>query len=392
MRTVRIKTTSDRTYAGKFFTAGTYYTITYTELIWLSVDIDLLSDVTSGVAIINDGSSDITDANIARAYLQSPGLDSEIIGIFTPTNYTRTPVASESIDKVSAHLRGIDNALGSLLTNQGSGNLGWMPVSFFEGHCNSEGYLYADGEYDSISCDSSIATYAFPKPIRIVAYSIDSDKINIGNWYIELRGKGVDTYPRYTFEKINAQQASYGVNESGYATYPAGIGLSTYARTGGSVPQDTTVTLWYTWASVPYLSNNVAVLATATASSTYSSYVASKINDKNITDYWKANSTTTEWVKIDFGANVQKIIKQFSFITDDSAHGLPKNVKFQASNDNTNWTDLKSWQTIHSYNTWQHNDITNSTAYQYYRFYVTDCWDSYYIAISEILMHEWVTS
>jgi len=51
---------------------------------------------------------------------------------FTPSNYTPTEIASEGTDKVSAHLKGIDDALGSIVPTTGD-----IPHTVWSGLANN---------------------------------------------------------------------------------------------------------------------------------------------------------------------------------------------------------------------------------------------------------------
>jgi len=48
----------------------------------------------------------------------------QVTSVYVPTNYARTQVAAEGNDKVSAHLRGVDNALGAISTG-----IDWQPFT-----------------------------------------------------------------------------------------------------------------------------------------------------------------------------------------------------------------------------------------------------------------------
>lgn len=80
---------------------------------------------------------------------------------FTPSSYTPTQVASEGTDKVSAHLKGIDNAIGSL--GSVSGDIGLTSFSAANNQvaaANVTGLAFANGVTRSAEVHYSIAISA----------------------------------------------------------------------------------------------------------------------------------------------------------------------------------------------------------------------------------------
>ena len=68
----------------------------------------------------------------------------QVTSVYVPNNYARTQVAAEGTDKVSAHLRGIDNALGAVSTG-----IDWQPKAL----C-----LTADGDLNAAADDTALST------------------------------------------------------------------------------------------------------------------------------------------------------------------------------------------------------------------------------------------
>lgn len=86
---------------------------------------------------------------------------------------------------------------------------------------------------------------------------------------------------------------------------------------------------------------------------------------------WASQITSPpHWIKYDLGAGNEKIARQFR-VYPQSAY--PKDFKFQGSNNNSDWDDLHTGQVAQS-QTWQTFSFSNTTAYRYYRMYITTQW------------------
>lgn len=68
----------------------------------------------------------------------------QVTSVYVPSNYARTQVAAEGTNKVSAHLRGIDNALGAISTG-----IDWQPKAL----C-----ITADGDVNTAADDTALST------------------------------------------------------------------------------------------------------------------------------------------------------------------------------------------------------------------------------------------
>jgi len=143
----------------------------------------------------------------------------------------------------------------------------------------------------------------------------------------------------------------------------------------------------------------------ASASSVYSSYVASNAFDDNYDGsgdgqggtYWSSNDPVPQWIKYDFGSGNEKVIKQYRFFTNYEDLYRPYSWKFQGtninSNNNSDWTDIHSMNNITtSDNTWytyNSSHFSNTNAYRYYRIYISDAHTEHsYVEIEEIEMME----
>lgn len=101
--------------------------------------------------------------------------------------------------------------------------------------------------------------------------------------------------------------------------------------------------------------------------------------------YWQAQSTTNQWWKYDFGAGNEKVIAAVDYM---KAYTSPKNFSIQGSNDDTLWQNLYTGVGPDT-NDYTLVEFNNTTAYRYYRFYITDCYaTSGYAGLHEIKMYE----
>lgn len=81
---------------------------------------------------------------------------------------------------------------------------------------------------------------------------------------------------------------------------------------------------------------------------------------------------TPQWLKYDFGAGNEKTVRRYRFYTTWNTGFQPDDWEFQGSNDDSNWDSLDSVTDAGlDRNVWYTYDFANSTAYRYYRIYVT---------------------
>ena len=96
--------------------------------------------------------------------------------------------------------------------------------------------------------------------------------------------------------------------------------------------------------------------------------------DQNPGSLW-FHQGTTGWLQYDFGAGNEQVVKRYtvSSATVNIPARDPKDWQFQGSNDGTTWTTLDSQSGQVFANRMQQNvyNLSNTTAYRYYRFNVT---------------------
>lgn len=133
----------------------------------------------------------------------------------------------------------------------------------------------------------------------------------------------------------------------------------------------------------------------ASASSAYSTCVASKAVDGNTTtEGWGSANAATRWWQYAF--TMAKVVTNYRYYCSSSqTHGWsgsgyqPKEYTFRASDDATNWTVLVTVTNGPSgQGVWRTSAVTNATAYTYYRFNITkntgnDSAD-YYVQLTEV--------
>ena len=132
---------------------------------------------------------------------------------------------------------------------------------------------------------------------------------------------------------------------------------------------------------VPTMTSNTEPSGQVIFSSSVSA--AWNVFDRNISTSWASETNTNSWVGYKFTEN--KIVKRVSFnsYASGSSDFRVKNFKIQASNDNSNWTDLFSG-TASASSDEQFFDINNNNSYLYYRMYVTDVYSGAFIQIIEL--------
>jgi len=131
---------------------------------------------------------------------------------------------------------------------------------------------------------------------------------------------------------------------------------------------------------------NVAFSGTATASSYTTSIEApSKAFDSNPGSKWFATAPTG-WLKYDFGAGNEQIVKRYTVSSADVATRDPKSWTFLGSQDGSNWTTLDSETNQSFANRLQQNtyNIGNTTAYRYYQLNITADNGATAVAVAEL--------
>lgn len=114
---------------------------------------------------------------------------------------------------------------------------------------------------------------------------------------------------------------------------------------------------------------------------------ASKANDDNEGTQWaSANTTAVHWWKYDLGAGVTKTARKLRFRV--FAAGQVKNFTLQGSNNDADWTNLHTDVYPNGTTAFQEYTFANSTAYRYYRLYITDNWIGGYDSLVEIELME----
>lgn len=157
-----------------------------------------------------------------------------------------------------------------------------------------------------------------------------------------------------------------------------------------------------------YAADNVCVGGTATASSETPGYEAGYAFDGSTSTIWGNAGVMPSWIQYDFGAGNEKIIGTYkmNFTSNTTpymgGYGVSPNTwSFQGSNDGVNWTTFHDQSEVsglwYSYvvlmdyaNGWGTFSFVNTTAYRFYRVYVTasNNTTTNRVAINEIQMFE----
>jgi hypothetical protein len=132
---------------------------------------------------------------------------------------------------------------------------------------------------------------------------------------------------------------------------------------------------------------------TFTESSSYhAGTVGAQSFDDNTSTHWGADgNSSTEWIKVDFGSGVTKTITKISVQGQLSGWNGIKDFKLQGNNtssDTTGWVDIFT-KTGHPNNEVKYEYVvSNSTAYRYYRIYITAAHGGNWLAVREVEMME----
>lgn len=165
---------------------------------------------------------------------------------------------------------------------------------------------------------------------------------------------------------LNTQGAT-GV-PGGFTYNYVGVSLATPTMTGFTGPSN------WTYSDTQYNANRVAWKAFNNTTSA------------DLDDSWESDgSAFPHWIAYKF--TTPTLISQYA-IAPRAFDGTyyPKTWKFQGSTDGSIWVDLDSRTNITSWTAYTFNyyTATNSTAYQYYRLYITAGSDANYVTIQEI--------
>jgi len=158
------------------------------------------------------------------------------------------------------------------------------------------------------------------------------------------------------------------------------------------IAQSTTATQ----SATPTMTSNTAPSGVVSASEELrAAWKAFNKTNADANDSWASNGSFPAWLKYDFGSGNAKVITYLKILTCNYASYpyAPGAWVFQGSNDDSNWTDLASaTNSTNTANTYIVNQaITNSTAYRYYRFYITTACLNPYVSIGEMEMTETYT-
>lgn len=126
---------------------------------------------------------------------------------------------------------------------------------------------------------------------------------------------------------------------------------------------------------------------TASANEYHSAgYEADKAFDDDFTTTrWVdvGGSSFPDWLKYDLGVAVTKTAEQYT-ITCNYAVRSPRDFLFQGSNNDSDWDDLDTQVDVTGWTGMNTFTFSNSTAYRYYRLYITDNNGDAYNDITEI--------
>jgi len=137
---------------------------------------------------------------------------------------------------------------------------------------------------------------------------------------------------------------------------------------------------------------DVCTGGTATASSQNGAEGPANAFDDSSSSFWTSSlgASLPQWLKYDLGSGNSRIARKFTLMARTAdPNGKPSNFKLQGSNDDSNWDDLhtvtgETWSTDGP----KEYTFSNSTAYRYYRLYITSTSGGTYVQVRELEIME----
>jgi len=139
----------------------------------------------------------------------------------------------------------------------------------------------------------------------------------------------------------------------------------------GSFTRYTIKAFGYEDTQVLLTANDVPSPYVASASTLVAGYEAYRAFDNSLTTYWRVTSTTTSWVKLDFGS--AKTIKAYTlYVLSTQSTRAPKNWTIQGSNNDIDYDVIDTQTNITTWTTTNFFVISTPGSYRYYRINITN--------------------
>jgi len=138
------------------------------------------------------------------------------------------------------------------------------------------------------------------------------------------------------------------------------------------------------WRYLTVLKGNV--FASSFEGENFPKYAWNSVSGSQI---WQSDTSETlpQWIRYDYGINNKKIIVQYgikpAYVTQD---GVPQSWKFQGSNDTSTWVDLHEVIDETGFSTYTQKlySVSNTTAYAFYRLYITKASGNVFVKIYDL--------
>ena len=141
---------------------------------------------------------------------------------------------------------------------------------------------------------------------------------------------------------------------------------------------------------IPTMTSATAPSGVASADSDSGSYYAWQAFDADTGTIWEVPSNPPHWLKYDFGSGNAKVIQKYRMYVPIPVYGS-KTWQFQGSNNDSDWDTLDTQTDINwASGEWKDFTFSNSTAYRYYRLYITAS-NGAYLQVFELEMMEYIT-
>jgi len=228
--------------------------------------------------------------------------------------------------------------------------------------------------------------YAYPKyPDEIFTDTDYPDVVDDVNW---IKGWLVNALK----EELQAVLTELGINPKGtHADVKARLNaIEWYIRTlidyFEYATDELTQAAYVTSASGEY-GSDILSGGTPSADLYYSTRTPDKACDNNLTTYWQVynQGVCPHWWKYDLGEGVTKVARRVT-IKNHAIAGINE-FKVQGSNNDSDWDDLYTGNCNDNADVQTFN-FTNTTAYRYYRIYITSSYTAQNLAVYEFEIME----